>query len=49
MLQEVAETVTVKVGFGLIEHPPYSPDLAPRDYRLLQKKKIFWIIFFPIG
>ena len=26
-------------GFQLVEHPPYSPDLAPSDYYLFQKMK----------
>ena len=26
-------------GFQLIEHPPYSPDLAPSDYYLFLKMK----------
>ena len=26
-------------GFELLEHPPYSPDLAQSDYRLFQKLK----------
>ena len=24
-------------GFELVEHPPYSPDLAPSDYYLFPK------------
>ena len=26
-------------GFQLVEHPPYSPDLAPSDYYLFSKMK----------
>ena len=26
-------------GFELLDHPPYSPDLAPSDYRLFPKLK----------
>ena len=26
-------------GFNLIEHPPYSPDLAPSDFHLFPKLK----------
>lgn len=26
-----------KEGFELLEHPPYSPDLTPSDYRLFPK------------
>ena len=26
-------------GFKLIEHPPYSPDLAPSDFHLFPKLK----------
>ena len=28
-----------KRGFNLVEHPPYSPDLAPADYFLFPKAK----------
>jgi len=27
--------------YGLLEHPPYSPDLAPSDLYLFPKLKIF--------
>jgi hypothetical protein len=27
--------------YELLEHPPYSPDLAPSDFHLFQKLKIF--------
>ena len=26
-------------GFELVDHPPYSPDLAPSDYYLIPKMK----------
>ena len=29
-----------KCGFQLVEHPPYSPDLAASDYYLFQKMKM---------
>ena len=28
-----------KLSFALLPHPPYSPDLAPRDYRLFADLK----------
>jgi len=28
-----------KIGFEFIEHPPYSSDLAPSDFRLFPKLK----------
>ena len=28
-------------GFQLVEHPPYSPDLAPSDYSLFPKLKSY--------
>jgi histone-lysine N-methyltransferase SETMAR len=28
-----------EIGFELIDHPPYSPDLAPSDYYLFPKLK----------
>jgi hypothetical protein len=27
--------------YELLEHPPYSPDLAPSDFCLFQKLKLF--------
>ena len=27
--------------YELLEHPPYSPDLAPSDFYLFQKLKLF--------
>lgn len=30
----VAQTEILKVGFSLLRHPPYSPDLAPSDFYL---------------
>ena len=31
-------------GFELVDHPPYSPDLAPSDYYLLpQHEKNTWL------
>lgn len=35
----VSMTVIHKAGFELLEHPPYSLDLALRDYRLFAKLK----------
>jgi len=29
------------VHYELLEHPPYSPDLAPSDFRLFPKFKLF--------
>ena len=29
----------LKGGFQLVEHPPYSPDLAPSDYYMFTKMK----------
>jgi len=36
------------LGFHCLDHPPYSPDLAPSDYHLFPglKKKIEWSPFF---
>jgi len=36
------------LGFQCLDHPPYSPDLAPSDYHLLPglKKKIERLPFF---
>jgi len=28
-----------KAGFELLDHPPYSPDLAPPDYHLFPRMK----------
>jgi histone-lysine N-methyltransferase SETMAR len=33
----VAKTAVKKCGFKQIEHPPYSPDLAPSNYYLFSK------------
>jgi hypothetical protein len=32
------------LGFQCLDHPPYSPDLAPSDYHLFSglKKKLKW-------
>jgi len=35
----VAKAAVKKCGFQEIEHPPYSPDLAPSDYYLFSKLK----------
>jgi len=35
----------VKLGFTVLEHPAYSPDLAPSDYHLfgpLKDALTFW-------
>jgi len=29
--------------YELLEHPPYSPDLAPSDFFLFQKLKLFLV------
>ena len=39
----VAKAAVKECGFKEIEHPPYSPDLAPSDYYLFSKlKKDLW-------
>lgn len=35
----VAMAAIHEAGFNLLDHPPYSPDLAPSDYRLFPKLK----------
>ena len=35
----VAKAAVKECGFKEIEHPPYSPDLAPSDYYLFSKLK----------
>jgi len=35
----VAKATVKECGFEELEHPPYSPDLAPRDYYLFSKLK----------
>ena len=35
----IAMAVIYDCGFKLIEHPPYSPDLAPSDFHLFPKLK----------
>ena len=35
----VATAAIAQAGFELVKHPPYSPDLAPSDYRLFPKLK----------
>jgi histone-lysine N-methyltransferase SETMAR len=35
---QTVETVN-EVGFELMEHPPYSPDLTPRDFRMFDPMK----------
>lgn len=35
----IAKAAIHQAGFELVEHPPYSPDLAPSDYRLFPKLK----------
>jgi [histone H3]-lysine36 N-dimethyltransferase SETMAR len=35
----IAKAAIAKAGFELVEHPPYSPDLAPSDFRLFPKLK----------
>ena len=35
----VAKAAVDECGFEEIEHPPYSPDLAPSDYYLFSKLK----------
>jgi len=36
------------LGYELLGHPPYSPDLAPSDFHLFPKlkKNSFWKAFF---
>ena len=49
LLQDNARVHTAKVtmaklqnlGLQIVEHPPYSPDLAPSDYYLFKNLKIF--------
>lgn len=36
---EVAMTAIREAGFELVEHPPYSPDLAPSDFYLFPRLK----------
>ncbi|EYC13934.1 hypothetical protein Y032_0042g609 [Ancylostoma ceylanicum] len=36
---KVAVAATRACGFGLLNHPPYSPDLAPSDYLLFGNLK----------
>lgn len=35
----VAMAVIQEMGFELVEHPPYSPDLAPSDFYLFPRLK----------
>jgi histone-lysine N-methyltransferase SETMAR len=35
----VSKAAVKECGFQEIEHPPYSPDLAPSDYYLFSKLK----------
>lgn len=35
----IATAAIAQAGFQLVDHPPYSPDLAPSDYRLFPKLK----------
>ena len=35
----VASNAIHNAGFELMEHPPYSPDLAPSDFYLFSKLK----------
>jgi histone-lysine N-methyltransferase SETMAR len=37
----VAAQKIKELGFELVPHPPYSPDLAPSDFHLFPKLKIF--------
>jgi len=40
------------LGFQCLDHPPYSPDLAPSDYHLspgLKKAVEMWLFFFRRG
>jgi histone-lysine N-methyltransferase SETMAR len=34
-------TLLEKFGWEVLDHPPYSPDLAPSDYHLFPKLKEF--------
>ena len=36
---EVALTAIRSAGFEVLDHPPYSPDLAPSDFQLFPKLK----------
>jgi len=36
-----SQDATQQCGFQQLNHPPYSPDLAPSDYFLLQVMKKF--------
>lgn len=38
---EVAIKAIGKAGFEILDHPPYSPDLAPSDFHLFPKLKEF--------
>ncbi|GBP29744.1 Mariner Mos1 transposase [Eumeta japonica] len=52
VLQDNASVHTARVsrqtlkdtGFSEIDHPPYSPDLAPSDYFLFQFKKSYVVV-----
>lgn len=35
----IIKDAIVRVNFELIEHPPYSPDVAPGNHRLFSKLK----------
>lgn len=35
----IAKTAIVKAGFELVQHPPYSPDLALSDNQMFAKQK----------
>ena len=39
----VALAAVCDCGFELVDHPPYSPDLAPYDYLLLPSIKSTWL------
>ena len=42
---EVAVAAVLDCGFELVDHPPYSPELAPSDYFLfpnMKKKTLGW-------
>ena len=36
---QVAMTAAIECGFGILPHPPYSPDMTPSDYYLFLKLK----------
>ena len=45
-MSKIAGDIIDDIGFEVIDHPPYSPDLSPCDFWLFPELKNIWMTAF---